>query len=521
MRLSLIYLRGKKEMHNLIQTFTERKADWIQALIEHLQISLLSLLIAIVIAVPLGMWIYHRQKAAEISLQISGILQTIPSLALLGLLIPFVGIGVVPALIALILYAIFPILQGTITGLQGIDENLKEAGTAFGMNRFERLRYFELPLALPVIVAGVRTSAVMIIGTATLAALIGAGGLGTFITLGIDRSNQSLILLGAISSAVLAVLVNLGLKLIEKAKLRTIVVSFGVMILALLGSYLPQVLPQVIEKNDDTIVIAGKLGAEPDILINMYKELIENDSSLKVELKPNFGKTDFLYQALKSKKIDIYPEFSGTITSSLLKNPPKTSTDEATVYALAKSKIKQQDNLDYLKPMKYQNTYAIAVPEKFAKENNLKKISDLSRVQDQLKAGFSAEFADRKDGYLGLESKYNLKFPYQTMEPALRYQAIGNGDLNLIDVYSTDSQIKQNHLVVLKDDQKLFPPYQGAPLLRAGLLKEHPELKPILNKLAGKITAEQMATMNYEVDVQGKSAKDVAHQYLMKNHLLK
>lgn len=163
-------------MNALISTWHERWGEWLTALLQHLQISLVSLLIAIAVAVPLGILLQRRRRAAEIALQITGIVQTIPSLALLGLLIPLVGIGTVPAVIALVAYALFPIMQSTITGLNGIDPNLVEAGTAFGMTRGQRLRKFELPIAMPVIVSGVRTSAVMIIGTATLAALIGAGG---------------------------------------------------------------------------------------------------------------------------------------------------------------------------------------------------------------------------------------------------------------------------------------------------------------------------------------------------------
>lgn len=506
-------------MTNLITTFQERYSDWLTALIQHLQLSLLSLLIAIVIALPLGMILSRKQKASEFALQGTGVLQTIPSLALLGLLIPLVGIGTIPALIALVLYALFPVLQATITGLQGVDPSLIEAGTAFGMTRWERLKVFEIPLAMPVIVSGIRTSAVMIIGTATLAALIGAGGLGTFITLGIDRSNSSLILIGAISSALLAVLFNIGLKVLERSRIKTVLISLMLLFAGLLGSYLPHIISH--STQSDTIVIAGKLGAEPDILINMYKELIEQETDMKVELKSNFGKTDFLYQALKSGNIDIYPEFTGTVTASLLKPAPEVSTDANQVYQMARDGIKKQDGLDYLKPMAYQNTYALAVRKDFAEANNIKTISDLAKVQNQLKAGLSAEFTDRNDGYPGLERLYGLNFTYLSMEPSLRYQAIANQEVNLIDVYSTDSQIKQNNLVVLEDDKALFPPYQGAPLLRKGLLKEHPELEKVLNQLSGKITAEEMTDMNYQVDVEGKEAADVAHDYLVKEGLIK
>lgn len=167
---------------------------------------------------------------------------------------------------------------------------------------------------MPIIMSGVRTSAIMIIGTATLAALVGAGGLGSFILLGIDRNNSSLILIGAISSAILAILFGGLIKILQNKKPKTILISLILTVIIVVLSLLPRG-----SGSSKKLVIAGKLGAEPEILINMYKELIEEESDHRVELKPNFGKTSFLYEALKSKSIDIYPEFSGTITSTLIK----------------------------------------------------------------------------------------------------------------------------------------------------------------------------------------------------------
>lgn len=302
-------------MSNFISTFQERFSEWVTALGQHLQLSLLTLLVAIFLTIPLAVYLNGHKKAATWVLQVAGIFQTIPSMALLGLFIPLMGIGTLPALTALVIYAIFPILENTITALNGIDPSLEEAGIAFGMTKWERLKKFEIPLAMPVIVSGVRTATVMIIGTATLAALVGAGGLGSFILLGIDRRNASLILIGAISSAILAILFNSILKWLEKAKLRTIVSTFAVMVLGLGVSYVPSMIPN---KEKENLVIAGKLGPEPEILMNMYKLLIEGNTDMTVTVKPNFGKTDFLYQALKKGDIDIYPEFSGTVTESLL-----------------------------------------------------------------------------------------------------------------------------------------------------------------------------------------------------------
>ena len=504
-------------MSNLISTFQERFGDWLTALGQHLQLSLLTLIIAIFLSIPLAIYLSTRERASNWVLQLAGVFQTIPSMALLGLFIPIMGIGTLPALTALVIYAIFPILQNTITGLRGLDPSLEEAGIAFGMTKWERLKKFEIPLAMPVVMSGVRTSAVMIIGTATLAALIGAGGLGSFILLGIDRRNYSLILIGAISSALLAILFNIVLKWMEKAKLRTIFAAFAIMVLGLGASYAPSMMPQ---KEKENLVIAGKLGPEPEILMNMYKLLIEENTDMTVTVKPNFGKTDFLYQALKKGDIDIYPEFSGTVTESLLQPSPQIGHDPEKVYEVARDGIAKQDQLAFLKPMAYQNTYAIAVPKKIAQEYGLKTISDLKKVEGQLKAGFTLEFNDREDGNKGLQSVYGLNLNVATMEPALRYQAIQSGDIQITDAYSTDAEIARYDLMILEDDQHLFPPYQGAPLMRAELLEKHPELEAVLNKLAGKITESQMSQMNYQVGVEGKSAEEVARDFLLQEGIL-
>ena len=505
-------------MSKLLATFQERFGDWVTALGQHLQLSLLTLLLAIFLAVPLAIYLSSRKRASNWVLQLAGIFQTIPSMALLGLFIPIMGIGTLPALTALVIYALFPILQNTITGLQGIDPSLEEAGIAFGMTKWERLKKFEIPLAMPVIMSGIRTAAVMIIGTATLAALIGAGGLGSFILLGIDRNNASLILIGALSSAFLAIAFNLLLKWMEKAKLRTIFAAFAVMVIGLGASYTPSLLPKPEKEN---LVIAGKLGPEPEILANMYKILIEENTDMTVTVKPNFGKTTFLYEALKKGDIAIYPEFTGTVTESLLKPAPQVSHDPETVYQAARDGIKKQDDLVFLKPMAYQNTYAVAVPKKIAQEYGLKTISDLKKVEVQLKAGFTLEFNDREDGNKGLQKVYGLDLEVSTMEPALRYQAIQSGDIQITDAYSTDAELARYDLVVLEDDKQLFPPYQGAPLMKAELLEKHPELEAVLNKLAGKITADQMSQLNYQVGVEGKSANQVARDFLIQEEMIK
>lgn len=489
-----------------------------QAVFEHMQLSLTALLLASLLALILAVVLRPFNKLSEFVLQLTGILQTIPSLAILGLLIPFLGIGFGPALVALVLYGLFPILQNTLVGLRSIDPTLEEAALALGLTNWQKFKKVDFPLALPMILSGVRTSGIMIIGTATLAALIGAGGLGTYILLGIDRQDNKLILIGAILSAGLAIGFSLVINLLKKLKLKQISLIVTILVILTAGSFLPQI------KNksfNQPLIVAGKLGTEPNILIQMYKLLIENQTDIKVELKENLGKTAFLYQALKSGAIDLYPEFTGTITKTLLKNPPKSSNNARLVYEQAKLGIKREDDLIYLRPMAYQNTYALAVKQDFATKYHLQTISDLQKVSSFAIAGFTLEFSQRADGNKGLQSKYQLNLKVKTMEPALRYKALERGDIQIIDVYSTDSEIRRYHLKVLQDNRQLFPPYQGAPLMRAETLKKYPALKPVLNQLAGKITTKQMQELNYQVDVLKKSPRQVAQKFLSEQGLLK
>lgn len=506
-------------MNQIFQILSERKGDLWIALLQHLQISLLSLLLAMIIAMPLAFWATKHKKAAEFLLQVTSILQTIPSLALLGLLIPLVGIGTVPAVIALVVYALLPIFQNTYIGLTTIDPALEEAADAFGMSRLQKLCKVELPLAMPTIISGIRTALVLIIGTATMAALIGAGGLGSFILLGIDRNNTALIVIGAVCSGVLAISLSALIKWLEHASVKSAISVLGVCIIFLAGSGIYE----AVGNQTETVTIAGKLGSEPEILINMYKELIEESSAhVKVTLKPNFGKTTFLYSALKNGKIDIYPEFTGTVLETFAKKPVATAgLNEKQTYQKARELMKNQDKLALLKPMAYDNTYALAVKTDFKKKHQLNKISDLTRIEPQLKGGMTMEFIDRGDGFKGIKKLYGLNFPVKSMEPALRYQAIQQGKVNVVDAYSTDSELRQYHLSILKDDKHNFPIYQGAPLMSLDFARKHPEIVKSLNRLAGKITEEQMQEMNYEVNVKNAAPALVAHKYLVQHHLIK
>jgi osmoprotectant transport system permease protein len=503
------------QINHILQT---QGGDILHAIGQHIGLSLISLLIAAVIAIPVAILLMHHDRWAKVMLQITSILQTIPSLALLGILIPIVGIGTVPSIIALVIYAVMPIFQNTYAGLTTIDPNLEEAATAFGLSRRMKLFRIELPLALPMIISGIRIATVMIIGTATLAALIGAGGLGTYILLGIETNNNALLIIGAVLSAILALVFGAAIDWLGKLSFKQagIILMTLVVLIGGFAGYRKLANPQT------TITVAGKLGSEPEILINMYKDLIEHDHpNIKVTIKANFGATSFLFKALQSGSVDIYPEFTGTVLESLVKGEKSASHDPAKTYQTAKSALKSQFQMAYLKPMKYQNGYDLAVTKQFARKYHVKTISDLVAVEDKVHAGFDPDFHQQKDGYPGLSQAYGLKFAsVKTMEPSIRYKAIANGKVNLVDGYTTDPEVQEYHLVVLKDDKAFFPPYQGAPLMTEKLLTAHPELRATLNKLAGKVTTTDMQKMNYQVSVKHQKAATVARDYLRSHGLL-
>lgn len=504
-------------MKAFINTFQERKWELLQTLFEHIQLSFIALLIATLIAIPIGIWLTRHTKIAEPIINIAAIMQTIPSLALLGLMIPFFGIGRVPAIIALVIYALLPILRNTYTGIKEVDPSLKEAAQGIGMNTYRQLKNVEIPIAMPVIMAGIRTAMVLIIGTATLAAFIGAGGLGDLILLGIDRNNMNILLLGAIPAALLALLFDFVLKRMQKLSYRKMMIVTGSLLLSFL---LVAIWPLFFQK-DNQMKFAGKLGTEPEIITNMYKLIIEDKTDVNVEIEPGMGKTTFLFNALKSDNIDGYLEFTGTVLGEITKEDAKFTTEKE-VYQQANESINKKYQMSLLKPMQYNNTYALAVKKEYADKYQLKSISDLQKVKSAIRAGFTLEFNDRMDGYKGIQKKYGIKFDnVRTMEPKIRYQAIEQGKIDLIDAYSTDAELKKYGMVVLKDDKNLFPPYQGAPLLKDETIKEHPEVVKALNQLAGKITDEEMQTMNYAVTYQNKSPESIAHAYLKREKLIK
>ncbi|MBU5211496.1 ABC transporter permease subunit [Bacillus sp. Gen3] len=508
--------------------FASRLPEVGSLLIEHVYLSFLSIIIAILVAVPLGIFLTRHKKAADIIIGITAALQTIPSLALLVFLVPFIGTGKPPAIIALTIYGLLPILRNTYLGIINVNSSTVEAGIGMGMTSRQVLWKIELPLALNVIMGGIRTAAVMVVGVATIAGLIGAGGLGDLIFRGLQTYNSGLILAGALPSALIAILFDLILKRFEQAakpgvkrkkrsksrKWTAIAIATVLMITGITVGIMKVV------NSKHTIVITGKSFTEQEILVYMYKELIEDRTNLKVDKQSFISGSAAVFQGLKKGDYDISVEYTGTGLINYLKEDiPSTDPDD--VYELVKKRFKEKYNIIWLDPIGFNNTYSLTIREEDAEKWKIKTISDLTEKAPELTLASEPEFLEREDGYLGLKKAYGIDFgKVQTMDSGIIYSAAKNHKADVIDAYTTDGRIPAFGLQVLEDDKQVFPPYNAVPIVRGEILSKHPELKEILNLLAGKINDKTMQKLNAEVDINRKTYKEVAHQFLVDEGLI-
>ncbi len=477
-----------------------------QLTLEHLVLVGLSILIAAGIGLPLGVLMTRKPGLSGPILTFANAVQTIPSLALFGFLIPlpFIGgIGARTAIVALVLYSLLPIIRNTFTGISGVDPAIREAGRGMGMTDLQLLWSVEIPLALSVIFAGLRVSTVLCVGIATIAAAVGAGGLGMFIFRGVSMVDSRLILAGAIPAAALALIADFGLGAIEKrfSKLLCLLV-----IAAGLSSC----------SHSDRVVVGSKNFTEQVIMGEMLAQQIERKTHLPVDRKLNLGGTIVCHEALTAGQIDTYVEYTGTGLTAILKEPP--AKDSNLAYQTVKDAYKSRFGIEWTEPLGFNNTFAIIVRKSDAEQFGLRTISDAAPRTSRWVAGFGYEFIEREDGYPGLVKTYNLRFPSEprVMDLGLTYKAVAGHQLDLIAGNSTDGLIGALGLVVLEDDKHYFPPYDAVPLVREAVITKHPEIREALRALGGKVSEEQMRLMNYAVDGEHKDVKQVVKEFLDK-----
>jgi len=477
-----------------------------ELLAAHVQISVSALALAMIICLPLAIWAARSPKVATFALTVASLIQTIPGLALLALFYPLLlgvsalvggGIspfGFLPALLALTLYALLPILRNAVTGLAGVDPAAREAADGLGMTSSQKLYYVEAPLAAPTIMAGIRTAAVWTIGAATLSTTVGQPSLGDLIFAGLQTQNWTLVLAGCLFSAALAISVDLLLGLIERGirERRRILVGAGMATIA--AGLLIATLPLMIAR-DNIVVIGAKGFSEQYILARLIGSRLE-EAGYTVRYRDGLGSA-VVYQALSEGDVDVYVEYSGTIWTNQMQrtdSQPKSAMLETIAQWTS-----DHHGVKMLGALGFENTYAFAVRPQDARTKSLKTLDDLARVSSDFNFGTDVEFLERPEWQM-VQDAYPIRFKNaRSFSPTFMYPALASGEVDVISAFSSDGRIAANGFVVLDDTKGAVPSYEAIMLLtpkRAGDDKFIRSLNPLIDA----ISVENMREANYTVD---------------------
>ena len=506
---------------SLIQFWRAHQAEFAALFGQHLMLVGLSTLAAAAAGIPLGILAARRPRAGAPIVWLANAAQTIPSLAMFGFLLPLPlvgGLGARVAIVVLIVYALLPIIRTTAAGLASVDRALTEAGTALGMTPSQLLRQVELPLALPSIVAGIRVASVIAVGTATIAAAVGAGGLGEYIFRGLAMVDSTTILAGAIPAAALALTIDGLLTFLERGVRRALsgrgrrrgvaaiaaAIAAGVIVS---GAALTR------GSDPDVIRIGSKNFTEQIILGEIVAQAIEATTPLRVERRLNLGGTFICDRAIRGGDIDAYVEYSGTAHSAIFREP--VDTDPARVLARVRERYAGA-GLTLLDPLGFENTFAILVRGEDARRLSISTIEDAVPHAPGWRAGFGYEFLQRQDGFPGLSERYGLRFtgPPRAMDLSLIYRALAGRQVDLVAGDATSGLIQAYDLAMLRDNRRYFPPYDAAIVARSATLLAHPELRAALDRLSGRISIGEMRRMNHAVDAGQRDAADVAREFV-------
>lgn len=514
-------------------------ADILSHTTEHLWLVAVSTLIAVLIGIPAGILLTRFKPLRGPVLGVANVMQTVPSLALFGFLIPlpFIGgIGARTATVALVLYALLPIIRNTVTGILGVDPPVREAAVAMGMTEWQILRQVEIPLAASVILTGVRVAVVITIGVAVIAAAVGAGGLGEYIFRGLRQNDNSLLLTGAGLSAIMALAADFLLGLLEKQFdvragrvkelrgqtifRRAVWATVAVLLVAALGAYgfnkfYARRSGESGAKGSATgsrVRIGSKDFTESVLLAEIVAQMLE---ARGVEVERSYELAGNLtHTSLVSGRIDLYPEYTGTAYTAILQHP--TITDPRAVYEQVKREYAEKFGVTVSAPLGFENTFAILMRGADARRLNLKTISDVAPISQSLRAGFGQDFMSRADGYPGFTKAYGLKFAEKPreMDLSLTYIALSSNQVDIIAGNSTEGRITTLDLFQLEDDKHYFPPYEAVILARSDTLARTPALQEVLARLDRAITTEEMRKLNFQVDGEKRDPRQVVHDWL-------
>ena len=498
-------------------------AELVTLIKEHLVLVFISIATAVLIGVPTGILLTRYRALRGPVLGVANIMQTVPSLALFGFLIPlpFIGgIGTRTALVALVLYSLLPIIRNTVTGILGVEPSVREAAVAMGMTDGQVLRQVELPLAAGVIVTGIRVATVIAVGVTTIAAAVGAGGLGVYIFRGLRQYDNNLLLAGAASAALLALAADFLLGLVERRfsyerarKKRSpslsvaVTVAAFLVVLGAIGVWRYAKTPST----QNRVVIGSKDFTESSLLAEILAQMLES-RGVSVERRFELG-GNLPHEALVAGTLDLYPEYTGTSFTGILHHAP--ITDPRAVYEQVKREYASNFGVEVSAPLGFENTFAILVRGAEARQLNLKTISDAAPQTPRWRAGFGQDFMSRDDGYPGFSKAYGLKFAdVREMDLSLTYIALSSRQVDLIAGNSTEGRIAQLDLVQLTDDRHYFPPYEAVYLVRQDSLARVPQLKEALAKLANAISTDDIRALNYEIDGNKRDPKEVVRTWI-------
>lgn len=473
----------------------------------HLALSLAALMLGVLVSVPLGVLVHRHHRLEAPVLGLASVLQTIPGLALLAIMVPALAaigarsIGYLPALLGLFLYSLLPILRNTVTGLSSLDPALLEAARGVGMTERESLLRVELPLALPVIMAGIRTSAVWTVGTATLSTPVGAPSLGNYIFGGLQTRNFSAVLLGCVASAVLALLVDVTIRTIgegiERRSRVHLRIGLTLVVLLCLAALHP-VISALKSHGRAPVTIGAKTFTESYILAHVLAQTVSRDTGLPTRTMESLGST-VVFDALVAGQIDAYVDYSGTLWFAVLQHSePRPARNE--LLSQVRTELSQKYGVLVVASLGFENTYALAMRKEDAVRMGIHRLSDLAPYANRLRIGADYELFQRSE-WRSIVTSYGLTFAEQrSMDPSLMYEAAKSGQVDIIGAFSTDGRIAAYDLVVLDDDRGAIPPYDAVILVGSRAQRELRSVIQSLKRLEGRMDASSMRTLNQKVD---------------------
>jgi len=474
---------------------------------QHLMLSVAAILLGTAISLPLAVAAVRLRRLRGPLLALASIVQTIPALALLALFYPLLlalslitrdlfGVGVpalgwLPALLALTLYSMLPVLRNTVTALTGIDPAVLMAARGVGMTSRQSLLLVEIPLAAPVIVAGIRTASVWVVGTATLSTPIGQTSLGNYIFTGLQTENWVFVLFGCVSAALLALLLDglLALAasgLAQRARWRIALAGAG------LAALIAAALVPALAVPGQTIIVGAKNFPEQYILADLIAARL-NQAGLAASQKSDLG-SHIAFRALAANDLDVYVDYSGTLWANQMHRADMPGREA--MLAQLGAWLQKEHAIEMLGPLGFENAYVFAMRADRARALHIESLADLADHPGALKIGGDFEIFSRPE-WQSVVKAYGVSFAVQRQyQPDFLYHAVADGDVDVISAFSSDGRIALYNLKILSDPRAALPPYDAVLLLGP----RHADLlRPALKPLAGAISLAAMQQANLMV----------------------